>query len=121
MPLAASELVARIDSLKAVDDWLDRAIDTMRRGCPTSLAIIAEQLMRVRELDLAGCFRMEHNIASQCARNPDFREGVRALIVDKDNTPNWRYKTIESIPREYVLSHFESPFDTHPLADLGSG
>ncbi len=118
-PLSALELVARIDSLKGQDKWLDRAIATMHRGCPTTLGIIAEQLRRVRELDLVGCFKMEHNIASHCARNPDFREGVRALIIDKDMAPQWRYKSLEEIPQEYVLSHFETPFDSHPLADLG--
>lgn len=118
-PLSALQLMARIDSLKGVDDWLDRAIDTMHRGCPTTLGIIAEQLRRVRHLDLAGCFKMEHNIASHCARNPDFREGVRALIIDKDMAPAWRYKTLEETPEEYVLSHFQTPFDVHSLADLG--
>lgn len=119
-PLSALELVTRIDSLKGRDEWLDRAIATMHRGCPTTLGIIAEQLRRVRDLDLAGCFKMEHNIASHCARNPDFREGVRALIIDKDMAPQWRYKTLEETPEEYVLSHFETPFDSHPLEDLGN-
>lgn len=118
-PLSALELVARIDSLKGQDEWLDRAIATMHRGCPTTLGVIAEQLRRVRDLDLVGCFKMEHSIASQCARNPDFREGVRALIIDKDMAPEWRYKTLEETPEEYVLSHFETPFDSHPLEDLG--
>ncbi len=118
-PLSPLELVARIDSLKGQDEWVDRAIATMHRGCPTTLGIIAEQLRRVRDLDLVGCFQMEHNIASHCARNPDFREGVRALIIDKDMAPEWRYKTLEETPEEYVLSHFETPFDSHPLADLG--
>ena len=109
----------RIESLRGQDDWLDRAIDTMHRGCPTTLAIIAEQLARVANLDLEGCFEMEHNIASHCARNADFREGVRALLIDKDMTPDWRYKTLESTPSAYVLSHFVSPFAEHPLANLG--
>lgn len=117
-PITAVELVARIDSLKGTDDWLDRAIGTMHRGCPTTLAIIAEQLRRLRTLDLAACFRMEHDIASHCARNPDFREGVRALIIDKDNAPKWRYAELDKTPREYVLSHFETPFESHPLEDL---
>lgn len=118
-PLSALELVARIDSLKGEDEWLNRAIATMHRGCPTTLGIIAEQLRRLSELDLVGCFKMEHNIASHCARNPDFREGVRALIIDKDMAPQWRYKTLEDTPEEYVLSHFETPFNTHPLEGLG--
>ena len=118
-PLSAEDLVARVGSLAGEDEWLDRAIATMHRGCPMTLAIIAEQLTRVRDLDLAGCFRMEHDIASWCARNPDFREGVRALIIDKDMAPDWRYKALADIPRDEVLSHFRTPFDCHPLEELG--
>lgn len=120
-PLGADELTERIASLAGQDEWLDRAIATMQRGCPATLAIIAEQLARVRDMDLAASFRMEHNIASHCARNPDFREGVRALIIDKDMTPHWRYKTLHEMPKEYVLSHFDTPFAHHPLKDLGHG
>ena len=118
-PLSALELVTRIDSLKGRDEWLDRALATMHHGCPTTLGIIAEQIKRVRDLDLADCFRMEHNIASHCARNADFREGVRALLIDKDMAPDWRHKTLQETPQEYVLSHFEMPLDRHPLEDLG--
>ena len=120
VPLSPEELVERIDSLQGQDEWIDRAVATMHRGCPTTLAIIAEQVRRVPSLDLASCFRMEHNIASHCARNPDFSEGVRALIIDKDMAPNWCYNTLSEVPRAYVLSHFETPFDTHPLKDLGN-
>ena len=118
-PLPPEELTSRIASLAGVDEWLDRALATMHRGCPTTLGIIAEQLLRGRDLDLADCFRMEHNIASHCARNLDFREGVRALIVDKDMAPDWRYKSLAETPRAHVLSHFSSPFDPHPLEALG--
>ncbi len=123
VPLGAEELAQHIASLAGQDEWLDGAIATMRRGCPAALCIIAEQLVRVRDdvMDLAESFRMEHNIASHCVRNPDFREGVRALIVDKDMAPDWRYKTLRETPQEYVLSHFDTPFAHHPLKELGHG
>ncbi len=121
-PLSAEEIVNRIDSLAGQDEWLDRAIATMHRGCPTTLAIIARQLACVRDPDmaLAESFRMEHSIASHCLRNPDFREGVRALIIDKDMAPDWRYKTLAETPEDYVLSHFKTPFAHHPLKELVS-
>jgi hypothetical protein len=75
---------------------------------------------RVAALDLASCFRLEFVIATHCARNPDFCEGVRALIIDKDNSPKWRYADVAALPPAYVSSHFEPPWQRHPLADLGA-
>ena len=91
----------------------------MRSGCPTSVGIVHEQLRRVASMSLADAFRMELNVANQCARNPDFTEGVRALIIDKDNKPAWRYGALQNLPHDYVVAHFESLWRAHPLADLG--
>jgi hypothetical protein len=91
----------------------------MRSGCPTSVGIVHEQLRRVSSTSLAETFRMELNIANHCARNPDFTEGVRALIIDKDNKPAWQYGSLQNLPHDYVVGHFESLWAVHPLADLG--
>jgi hypothetical protein len=47
-------------------------------------------------------------------------EGVRALIVDKDHQPAWRFKSIDALDRADVVAMFDSPWtaDTHPLRDL---
>ena len=53
------------------------------------------------------------------ARNhADFAEGVRALLIDKDNQPNWRYTTLDELPEAYVSEHFEAPWPQNPLHDL---
>ena len=78
-----------------------------------------EQLARVAHMSLADAFRMELTVATHCANNSDFAEGVRALLIDKDGAAQWRFGSVEALPREYVLSHFEPPWATHPLADLG--
>jgi enoyl-CoA hydratase/carnithine racemase len=117
-PATAIELVAAIEALRGASEWVDRGIDAMVRGCPTSIGIVLEQVRRVASLGLADCFRLELVIATHCARNPDFREGVRALIIDKDNAPKWRYPSVSALPSDYVASHFEPPWPRHPLADL---
>ncbi|RAF62407.1 enoyl-CoA hydratase/isomerase family protein, partial [Burkholderia multivorans] len=50
----------------------------------------------------------------------DVIEGVRALIVDKDHRPAWRFKSIADVDRADVLAMFDSPWtpDTHPLRHL---
>jgi enoyl-CoA hydratase/carnithine racemase len=119
LPDTLAETVDRLRSLPAGDAWLARAVATLGSGCPTSIGIVHEQLRRVGGLSLADAFRMELVIATHCARNRDFAEGIRALIIDKDNRPAWRYPTLAELPNEYVLSHFVAPWQTNPLASLG--
>jgi hypothetical protein len=57
-------------------------------------------------------------VATHCAQHPDFVEGVRALIIDKDNHPAWRYPDLASLPESYVAEHFVPPWPQNPLADL---
>ena len=47
--------------------------------------LVVEQLKRGRHLSLQQVFDMERKISSQCMRQADFYEGVRALLIDKDN------------------------------------
>jgi enoyl-CoA hydratase/carnithine racemase len=119
LPDTLADAVERLRSLPAADAWLARAVATLSSGCPTSIGIVHEQLKRIRGLSLADVFRMELVIATHCARNADFAEGVRALIIDKDNRPAWRYGSVAELPNEYVQSHFVAPWPTNPLASLG--
>ena len=100
------------------DQWLQRAVKTFRSGCPTTAHIVVEQLRRIQNLSLHQMFEMELTIAVQCSRHPDFTEGVRALLIDKDNRPGWQFPTGE-VPQDWVEEHFEEPWASgNPLADL---
>lgn len=98
--------------------WIDKGLATMAAGCPTSLAVVCEQLRRVRSMSLRECFQLEMIIAAQCARHSDFAEGVRALLVDKDNNPQWTYPTLDEVPQAHVDAHFTAPWPVNPLSDI---
>lgn len=115
---ALLEVVARVRALAGRDEWLDNGIQTMNRGCPTSVGLVVQQLQRLPALGIGDCFRLEMVVATHCAEQPDFAEGVRALIIDKDNRPRWRYAQLEQLPAEYVEAHFVPPWPHNPLADL---
>lgn len=115
-------LIDTVDQLLALagrSTWIDRCLGALRSGCPASIGVVHEQIRRSRTLDLASAFRMEMIIATHCATNPDFTEGVRALLIDKDNSPKWRHSSVREMPASYVASHFEAPWSSNPLADLG--
>lgn len=113
-----ADVADRIGGLAGASRWVDKGIATMRRGCPTSVGILIEQLRRAPGLDLADCFRLEMTVGTHCAHNGDFAEGVRALIIEKDNRPRWRFGDLGGLDAAHVLGHFEAPWPRNPLHDL---
>ncbi len=112
------EPMAALRAQAGASDWIDKGLKTMEAGCPTSLAVVCEQLRRVRSMNLRECFQLEMIVAAQCARHDDFAEGVRALLVDKDNNPQWAYSSLEAIPQSHVDAHFTAPWSVNPLNDI---
>jgi len=51
-------------------------------------------------------------------RHPEFAEGVRALLIDKDRKPSWQYTASRDVPAQVLESFFTAPWDNNPLADL---
>ena len=61
----------------------------MRSRSPTMMAVALRQLQRGKNMELSDCFRMELGMVEQAFQHGDLIEGVRALIIDKDNAPRW--------------------------------
>ena len=110
----------RIRALAGASEWVDKGIATMQRGCPTTVGLVIEQLRRAPSLDLADCFRLELTVATHCAQFEDFAEGVRALLIDKDGRPEWRYGDIGGLDPGHVMQHFDPPWAHNPLENLES-
>ncbi|UJB30900.1 MULTISPECIES: enoyl-CoA hydratase/isomerase family protein [Chromobacterium] len=102
------------------DPWLAGAAKSFAHGCPTSAAVCWEIFQRAKHLSLAEVLRMELALSVNFCAKPDFREGVRALLVDKDRAPQWHCRELGDIPPGWVDSHFDSPWTEadHPLAAL---
>lgn len=110
--------VERLFALETADPWIEKARNNVKTGSPLSLYVIAEQLSRSRHADLKTVFLMEMQLAAQCCRLGEFAEGVRALLIDKDKSPKWRFTQVEKVDMSVVASYFQSPWEQNPLADL---
>jgi len=78
------------DALAAEDsDWARDQLGILARMSPTSMAVTLELLRRGRTMSLGDCLQMELRLTRKVTRHPDFAEGVRAVLVDKDNAPRW--------------------------------
>ena len=100
--------------------WAQQTLATMATRSPLTVAVALRQLQRGKTLSLAECFRMELGLVRHCFERGDFIEGVRALIVDKDNKPRWRHGNIETVPDTVIDAFFQDPWGghVHPLAGL---
>lgn len=87
----------------------------MRNKCPTSLALAMEQMRRGPDLDLAGCLIAEYRMVNRVARGHDFYEGVRAILVDKDNAPKWDPARLDDVDPKVIAAHFAPLAEELPL------
>ena len=82
------------------------AVHAIAQKSPTSLSIALRQMQRGGGLTLEQAFEQEFAIVSRICRGPDFYEGVRALIVDKDNRPVWSPAHLDAIDEQAIEAHF---------------
>lgn len=101
--------------------WAADTLKVLNSRSPIMLAVTLRQLRLGRSMSLADCLRMELGMVQQCLAQGDFMEGVRAVIIDKDNAPRWHPDRIEDVTQEAVDAIFRDPWEgnVHPLADLG--
>jgi enoyl-CoA hydratase/carnithine racemase len=110
-----------IDSFLSVqtdDPWLAKAQKTLAKGSPLSALIIDKYLRATKNMSLAEVFKQDMVLSSNILRFTEFAEGVRALLIDKDNQPNWAFKSHKDIPEEKVDSFFVPPWKSNPLRQL---
>ena len=86
---------------------------------PTSLSVAARQIARYGSLSFPDALRLDFRIVSRLGRGQDFYEGVRALIIDKDNRPAWRPQTLADVSGEAIDAYF-APLGASEL-DFGDG
>jgi enoyl-CoA hydratase/carnithine racemase len=103
-------------------DWARETAKLMRSRSPTMLSVTLRQLQRGAGLNLAACFRMELGMAAHSFEQGDLLEGVRAVLVDKDNAPRWQPSRIEEVTDAMVEAFFRERWSAaaHPLATLAN-
>jgi enoyl-CoA hydratase len=106
-------------ALKAApEDWAGEALSVLRRASPTSLAAALRQLRGGRDLSVEEMLRIEYRLAARISTSHDFREGVRSILIDKDNAPSWRPADLGSLDDAAVESLFRPLEPDEPELDL---
>jgi enoyl-CoA hydratase len=87
-------------------EWAAKTAATMRTKSPLSLKIALQQMRRGKGWDFETCMRAEFRIVSRIIEGHDFYEGVRAVIVDKDNKPHWDPAPLAAVGDDDVARYF---------------
>jgi enoyl-CoA hydratase len=88
-------------------DWAMRELATLRTKSPQTCKVALRQLAESIELDsFADNMAMEYRIGSRVLLLPDFAEGVRAVIVDKDHKPKWHPAKPKGVTQDLIDAIF---------------
>ena len=93
--------------LSKYPEFISKSLSTYFSGSPTSAAVIFEQLNRgAKGISIEQALQMELIMAHNFTRAHDFKEGVRALLIDKDAKPNWQPRLLSEISQQQVQEYF---------------
>ena len=107
--LFAADTLEEIFAALAADesDWAARELATLKTKSPQAMKVSLRLLREGAAMhDFADEMRQEYAVASHVVQRHDFLEGVRALIVDKDNAPRWDPATPEGVSEHSIDTIF---------------
>ncbi|HEU4376649.1 MAG TPA: 3-hydroxyisobutyryl-CoA hydrolase, partial [Telluria sp.] len=118
---SAPTVEAIMDSLASdPSEFAQKALAAMKKRSPLLMRVTLELLKRGATMDLADCLRLERILVRRNFEHGEVLEGIRALVIDKDNEPKWNPPTLAEVTDDMVAQFFASPWPerAHPLRDL---
>jgi enoyl-CoA hydratase/carnithine racemase len=102
------------------DEFAQKALAAMRQRSPLMMCVTRELLLRGATLNVADCLRMERTMVRHNFEHGEVLEGVRALVIDKDNAPKWNPPSVDAVSAEMIERFFAPvwPAGAHPLRHL---
>lgn len=97
-----TEQVAAVLAMPGEAPWLQKARHTLAKGSPVTVCLTDALLDITRTRSLDEVFTLELSVSIQCCRHGEFQEGVRALLIDKDANPVWRYPSVADVDPTFI-------------------
>ena len=87
-------------------DWAAKTLAHLQGRSPSSLKITFEAYQRGATLDFDAAMVMEYRLSQACVAGHDLREGIRAVIIDKDNQPSWQPASLAAVDEAGLAGYF---------------
>jgi len=101
------EIVERLQSENGNGaEWARTVAAELKERSPISLAVTLRHIRDSKSLDLRQVLETDYRLACRFLEDSDFYEGVRALIIDKDNAPKWRPAGLGSVSQSAIERYF---------------
>lgn len=129
---AASDTSYFSDTVRDESDWIDscyawdevetilallrqrrephaqRATHALDVASPRALKVTLRALRNAQTMtNLEECLIQDYRVSSRCLEQPDFAEGIRAAVIDKDHSPRWVPAYLGDVDSEMVMRHFQ--------------
>lgn len=117
----AGSVAAILASLQTDDSAFARkTLQVMATRSPLMMCVTHELIRRGASLDVADCLRLERTLVRHNFEDGEVIEGIRALVIDKDNAPRWKPASVDEVSEEAVQRFFQPvwPDHAHPLRHL---
>jgi enoyl-CoA hydratase len=98
------------------NEWAEQTRNTILAKSPIATKVTLRQMRLGRTLDFDDCMRTEYRLSQRFMAGGDFFEGVRAVIVDKDQSPRWQPASLEAVSDTEVEAFFAPLEDGRELA-----
>ena len=100
----AQEIIAALEAGEQ-DEWATDTLGMLRAHCPTSIVATIELLRAgAAAEDLRECLDNELALGGWITARPDFVEGVRAVVIDKDRNPTWDPAELDAVDVDGIRS-----------------
>lgn len=103
-----SSITAMLNELDARDQWCQSIAATLRARSPLSLRVTLEYLKQSCHKNFADVMMLNKTLVHHFLRDPEFYEGIRAAVIDKDKQPKWQHR-IEEVDAIDVSRFFKAP------------
>lgn len=109
---SVESIIEKLEQSASDNALIAKTLNDLQTKSPLSLKVTFEQLKRTEFLSLDECLKLDYILVHHFFKDKDFYEGVRALIVDKDNNPQWQPSKLKDVSSEQVNGYFEPIGDT---------
>ncbi len=101
---SVAEIVTSL--LESKDEWCVQQAEILQKKSPLSLEITLCLLQKTRSFTLLECLQQDEILAENFLQGVDFYEGVRALLIDKDKSPQWSPRRLSEVSKTQVAVYF---------------